>query len=278
VPRILLLLLPAQLAFGQNDGPSFLPPAKNLSADDQTANAIMEAACEEVSGDGCSNCPVSREGPWAAFRSMAVGHFNAAGSDEAFVGVGSCSNVGRSWPITLILGKRNGTWTSLPNGDLLDFDPGGCMQKKFRSGREFLICEFYDHPYIGEPNIGGRAYRLSTLMIENNELKFHNIFSAVDTTRVCVEGKARQAEVKKIEFHDLNGDGFEDISITAIYGSFPMTGHRLEQCAAAEESSKPFPHPSTIKTYKIDLMFDGNRYTPSPGSRAAAALFANIAR
>lgn len=119
-------------------------------------------------------------------------------------------------------------------------------------------------------------------MVENEQAKFHNLFLAADTTKACWEAKGQKAEVKNIEFRDLKGDGLEDISITAAYGSFQMTGRRQEQCGAALEDyiqsdgKKPtvqFPQPPVMKTYKIDLLFDGNRYKPTPESLPAVALF-----
>jgi hypothetical protein len=240
----------------------------------QTSAAIMKAACEgDVIGDACSKCPGLETGPWS-FSSLIVGHFSAVRSEEAFGGVGSCFYSGGASPIALLMAKRSGTWEMLDT--IVAFDPAKCTRRKFRSGREFLLCESYD--YGRERH---RAYSLLTLRVEGDQAKFHNLFTAADTTRACVEGKAQQALVKNVEFRDLNGDGLEDISITATYGSFPMTGRRKEQCEAAEEDriqsdgkpGKPFPVPAAVKTYRIDLLFDGDRYTPTPESRAAVALF-----
>ena len=275
--RCLFLLLIASLVFAGDDvEPSYISPTADPNLSKQTISAILKAACDgDVDGGSCSVCPGSSDKvPWT-ISGLVTGHFSSPQAEEAFAGVGSCFYPSSANPLALLLGKRDGKWTKLQ--EILAFEPGKCMRRKFRSGRDFLICESYDYSRDGE-----RFYSLSTLMVEKDEPKFHNLFLAADNTRVCFEGKAQKAEAKDVEFRDLNGDGLEDISITATYGSFHMSGKMQEQCEAAEDDyiqsdvRKPkifFPGPRMIKTYKIDLLFDGNRYTPTPESRAAVALF-----
>jgi len=268
--------LAASIAFAQDIEPSFISPTPDQQINKQTVHAILGAVCEgEVNGESCSKCPNSEQaGPWS-FSSLILGHFSSPQSEEALAAVGTCYYWGNANPLGLLLAKRDGKWTKLE--EILAFDPHQCMPRKFRSGREFLICESYEYNRVGE-----RIYALSTLVVENGQTRFHNLFLAADTTRACiVEGKSQQAEVKNVEFRDLNGDGLEDISITATYGSFQMTERRREQCEAAQNDSpqtngkpsKPYPRPPAVKTYKIDLLFDGNRFTPTPESRAAVAIF-----
>jgi hypothetical protein len=282
LPFLALSLAYAQPGYLQNGHaqneaePSFISPQNGLSITKQTKADILTATCDgEVMGDICSRCPVSdEEHPWS-ITGLVIGHFSSPHSEEAFAGVGSCFYSGSANPIGLMLAKRDGKWTRLE--EILAFDPGKCMRRRLRSGREFLICESFESTRDSE-----RLYSLSTLLVENGHAKFHNLFTASDTTRACREGKAQQAAVKKVEFRDLNGDGWEDIAITASYGSFQMTGAVLEQCDAAEDDyiqsdvRKPavfFPKPRAVRTYRIDLLFDGNRYTPSPESKEAVALF-----
>jgi hypothetical protein len=265
-------LLAASLAFAQDADRWFLPPARDRVAP-QTSAAIMKSLClGKVTGESCSQCPGSDEGPWT-FSALVVGHFRAPASDDAFAGAASCHYPGRAWPIALRLGKQNGAWTEIDT--LLAFDPGKCIRRKLRDGRDFLICESYDYQRDGE-----RVYGLSALSIQDGQPRFDTLFNASDTIRTCREGLAHQALVQKIELRDLNGDGLEDISLTATYGTLQIAGRIQEQCEAAEEDrlqsrkpAKPFPRPAAVKTYRIDLLFDGERYTPTQSSRAAAELF-----
>jgi hypothetical protein len=272
LPFVLLVATP--LVFGQNER-WFIAPDSDLGAGKQTAAAILKAACEgTVDGTSCSKCPTGEDSAWS-ISSLVMGHFSSAAGEEAFIGTRSCYYPGPGAGIGVLLRKRNGKWTKLED-IILAFEPDHCMRRKFRSGREFLICESNDYLRDGEV-----TYTLKTLMVENDQSKFHNLFTAADTTRTCREGKGQKAAIQNVEFRDLNGDGSEDISITATYGSFPMTGARLHQCEAFDKDRiqsdgkpkmKP-PQPAIVRTYKIDLLFDGNRYTPTPESRAAVALF-----
>jgi hypothetical protein len=272
---LLLLVLSASFAVAQDNEHWFISPDNGPEVSKQTAATLLKAACEgEVKGNSCSKCPDSEDGSWA-IHSVLLGHFSSPRSEEALVGTGGVCSYSNSSGVgaTILLGKRNGKWIKLEN--VMAFELDHCMKKTLRSSREFLMCESND--YFRE---GTFAYMLASVMVENEELKFHNLLTAADTTKVCMEGRAQKAEVKNIEFRDLNGDGLEDISIAATYGAFEMTGRRKEQCDAASDDfsrdvkpGKKFPQPSVMKTYKIDLLFDGNRYTPTPESSAAVALF-----
>jgi len=269
---LLILAVFASVAFGQDEERWFLS-SDTSPVDSNKQAAILKAACEgDVHGDSCSKCPDSDEGSWT-MSSLVLGHFSSARGEEALVGAGSCFYPPAGLGVGILVGLRDGKWTKLES--VLAFNPDRCTQKKLRSGREFLLCE--SNEYTRDSQI---LYSLSTVLVENDEVKFHNLFTAADTTRFCWEGKAQEAKVQKVELGDLNGDGWEDISITATFGSFQMTERRQEQCKAAEEDriqdrkpGKAFPRPAAIKTYKIELLFDGNRYTATPESRAAIALF-----
>ena len=60
-------------------------------------------------------------------------------------------------------------------------------------------------------------------------------------------------------------DGREAISIMGNYGSMRRTNPRIQNDG---KTSVKVPQPRTQKKYQIDLLFDGNRYTPTPESRA----------
>ncbi len=257
-PMKWILLLTASVAFGQD------------------VAQLLPIACEggKVDGNSCSKCPNSDQGPWFV-RSLTIGHFSSPTSEEAIITSGNCYDTMPGMGIGVLLGKRNGKWTKLE--DFLASQSDVCTLRKQRSGREFLTCESTHYPREGPIE-----HTLGTVAVENDALVSHLLFTAADSSYYCnVQGLSEKAEIKDIDFRDLNGDGLEDISITATYGSFKMTSRLREQCVAAYEDRiqttgtgvKPFPQPPVIKTYKIQFLFDGTAYELTPRSRAAAELF-----
>jgi len=242
----------------------------------QDVAQLLPVACEggKVDGNSCSKCPNSDGGPWFV-RDLTLGHFSSPTSEEAIITSGNCYDTMPGMGILVLLGKRNGKWIKLE--DSLASQSDECTIRKQRSGREFLTCE--NTRYQRE---GPTEQTLSTVTVEKDSLVSHLLFTAADSSEYCyVQGLAEKAEIKDIDFRDLNGDGLEDISITATYGSFKMTSRLREQCVAAVEDRiqstgkgvKPFPQPPVIKTYKIQFLFDGTTYHLTPQSRAAAELF-----
>jgi hypothetical protein len=277
--RLLLFIVASLSAFAQQDEPRFIAEGPDTRIDKTTSVAILNAACEDgkIDGETCSKCPNSGEGVWS-IGTIITGHFSSVDNEEAFIGSNNCSYVGRQSGFGMLLGKRNGKWTKL-NPSIAAVDDG-CMRRKQRSGREFLMCESWIYH-----RDGAHTYSLVTVFVENDNIEIHGLFTASDTTKCCMtQGKVQKAEVRDIQFHDLNGDGLEDISITATYGAFEMTEPRRDQCDAANDAAdratpggpksvKKYPQPSITKTYKIQYLFNGNTYTPTPQSLAAIALF-----
>lgn len=269
-----LVFMAASPAFGQGEH-WFVEDDAQHAVSDATAAAILEAACEggKVDGAVCSKCPNSDDGSWT-ISSLITGHFSSASSEEAIIRSESCYPQMPGVGIGMLLGKRNGKWTKL--GDSLTRREA-CTRKKLRSGRELLICESWGYHRDGEV-----THSIGTMMVEKDSLEEHELITTTDTTGSCIVPKAQRAEIRAVEFRDLNGDGLEDISITAAYGSFRMTERLHEQCMGAVDdyihsvgkAARKYPQPPVMKIYKIQYLFDGNSYTLTPGSRDAAAVFA----
>jgi hypothetical protein len=237
---------------------------------------LLPIACEDgkVEGNSCSKCPNSSPGSWFV-RSLTLGHFSSPTSEEAIITSGNCYDTMPGMGISVLLGKRNGKWTKLE--DSLASQSDVCTLRHQTSGRDYLTCESTHYSRDGEV-----TQTLGTMTVANEAMDFHLLFTAVDNTASCfVQGLVEKAEIKDIDFRDLNGDGLDDISITATYGSFKMTNRLREQCSAAfadrvqttGTGTKPYPEPAAIKTYKIQFLFDGLTYHLTPASLAAAQLF-----
>jgi hypothetical protein len=272
----LALFIVASVALAQPAERWFIDRDAALPVDPQTKAEIFKAACVDgkIEGDTCSKCPDEGEGFWS-ISTIIAGHFSAPKSEEALVKSIGCSYVGRENGFGLLLGKREGKWITLEVVGSEDT----CMRRKQRSGREFLICESWEYHRDGE-----LSYWLGTVMVENEMLKVQELFTASDSTAACfVSGTAQKVEVQDVKFADVNGDGLEDISITATHGTFEMNEHRQQQCEAASDERmrltdgakpvKKYPQPGSMKKYKIQFLFDGDTYTLTPESQAAAAIF-----
>jgi len=271
-----LFVFAASVAFAQPVEHWFVDRDAALPVEPQIKAEIFKAACEDgkIEGEICSKCPNEGEGFWS-MGTIIAGHFSAPKSEEALVRSNGCSYVGRENGFGLLLGKRDGKWITL---EVVGSDDS-CMRRKQRSGREFLICESWNYHRDGEV-----TYFLGTVMVENEMLKVQELFLATDATAACfVSGTVQKGEVHDVKFADVNGDGTEDISITATHGTFEMNEHRQQQCEAANDERirltgdakpvKKYPQPASIKKYKIQFLFDGDTYTLTPESQAAAAIF-----
>ena len=133
-----LFLIAASMALAQPVERWFIDRDAAVPVDAQTRADIFKAACEDgkIDGDTCAKCPDEGEGAWS-IGTMITGHFSAPKSEEALVRSSGCSYVGRENGFGLLLGKRDGKWTTLEVVGSEDT----CMRRKQRSGREFLICE-----------------------------------------------------------------------------------------------------------------------------------------
>src|SRR5262249_14446261 len=97
-----------------------------------------------------------------------------------------------------------------------------------------------------------------------------------DTTRLCdTQSRVQKAQIDKLEFRDLNGDGIEDISFTATMGTMADSERRRKLCSDVDEGKvkAPRPEPAALKRYKIDYQFDGRQFVLTRESEAAAKLF-----
>ena len=200
----------------------------------QDVSHLLPIACEggKVDGNLCSKCPNYDGGPWSV-RDLTLGHFSSPTSEEAIIRSGECYDIMPGMGIGVLLGKRNGKWTKLE--DFIASQSDVCTVRKQRSGREFQTCESTHYPREGPIE-----HTLTTVAVENDALVSHRLFTAADSSTYCnVQGLAEKAEIKDITFRDLNGDGLEDISITATYGSFKMTSRLRDQCVAAVEARWP---------------------------------------
>jgi len=259
--------------------PRWFLPTVSDSIGPKTMAAILEAACDgKVEGHACDTCPGSDQpgGGWT-LRTIRTGHFLSAASQDAMLTIDGCNFLAANGAAGMLLTKREGEWKNLDYSIALETDR--CRKMKFSSGRDLLVCELQ----------GGGTYfherSLLAIFAEADAFKLKRLLVAGDTTLNCSDDAAAQmALIRSVEFRDLNGDGKEDVVITADFGRMKMTPRRIEQCKAAWEDyihqpSHPKKHPAqlpdppVVKTYTIQYLFDGKNFRATPESAVGLRLF-----
>jgi hypothetical protein len=178
------------------------------------------------------------------------------------VTVAGCEEMHASIGWGFLVTRRSGQWESLQ--EVLGLDLRHCHPMRFRSGRELLVCEDYRMETFV------LMHSVSAVFAKGEQLEFRNLVTASDTTRVCLsQDRVQAAEIDKAEFSDGG------VSFSASRAEMRDSVRRQALCQAAQDRSPGAagPGPKVIKTYRIDFTFDGQRFTPSKGSQAAARLF-----
>ncbi len=228
-------------------------PPQGDTVDAKTRSELLAAGCGgKTIGDECDSDPVDGvPGKWKV-RSVRFGHFRSPASEDAIV------TTTAFWPNStfdggsMLLTRRNGNWEPSMGVFNVGLDIERCHKLRFRSGKELLVCENSSADY---PEA---VRRISAVFAEGTELEDHEIFAAHDGSVACFTGHSREkAAIEKIEFHDVNGDGWEDLSITALHGAAPPP-------ASCDASSRKAP---ALTRYTFDVLFDGQRFQVAQAQR-----------
>jgi hypothetical protein len=240
---------------------------------DTEQTAITAAICDGKAEKGrCDTCPGS-SGPDAggigfSLGRVIMGHFLAPNSVDALATISGCEQMHASIGWGFLLTRRARKWEKLE--EALGLELGNCHGMRFRSGRQLLVCEDYR---MAQFNL---THSVTAVFAKGQSIGFRNLLSATDTTRYCYQqDRPQKAQIDKIEFRDLNGDGMEDVSFTASFGTLRDSERRQQLCQNAE-AGKPGarrPEPKVMKSYRIEYLFDGQRFTLTKASQAAANLF-----
>ncbi len=222
-------------------------------------HALLEATCpgkSYVKGKetGCSVCPESQKEDWS-LGAVYYGHFVNAASDNALLAVQGCEAHVNDFGGTILLARRGAEWKKL------SYHPGiiieSCHKLKSKAGRDLLVCE---GGHTGQGVTDSVIYSLDFAAPPDKVM--HLIFTAEDTTAAC-SASVQKAIIEKIAFAE-NGD----LSISARLGGTTLSPAQQKRCLNDPETI----HPVT-REYRIGYLFDGENFTLSPASAAAARLF-----
>lgn len=282
---VFFVLLPA-LACRSQPAPAGLFNTAGAGARAADIEAAVGVICspsditraKDGSVSGCRVCPKGtgfyRYGrtEWEMYAET-PGHFTSPHDNNLLLNGIGCdpdeSNNGGSFMFTLKSGKPR----------LLKYNQGlitsRCHKFAYPDGRDFLVCR------------GG-----SYLQGEGHETVFMASFDAVgtsvtrdlivitDMTGTCSNDPrdvtvVQEADIKDIQFAlQPKGSGdpgksgeINGMTITATLGNV--------RCPEANMEEKMGKLPASVKTYKIEFLFDGKHFKVAPTSRAALNRFSN---
>ena len=251
--------------------PYLIPAIASERPSAKEAAAITAAICDgKADDDHCDSCPGGSSLPGIGFSLGRVifGHFVGADSEDAFVTVSGCEEKHASIGWGFLVTRRAGTWKSLE--EVLGLVLDNCHGMRFRSGRQLLVCEDY---LMDQFNL---MHNVTAVFAKGESIGFRHLLTATDTTRMCSEQpRPQKAQIDKIEFRDLNGDGIEDVALTVSFGMLADSERRQQLCQDAQDDKPGVrrPQPKVMKSYRIEYLFDGLRFTLTKASQAAAKLF-----
>ncbi len=240
------------------------PSSKELAA-------ITIAICDgKAEGTACDTCPgdSSPAGVGFSLKRVILGPFVAPGDVDGFATITGCEQMHASIGWGFLITRRTGKWESLQ--EVLGLELDYCHRMRFRSGRQLLVCEDY------RMDSWKLLHSVTAIFAEGETIVFRNLMTATDTTGVCEkQARPQKAQIDRIEFRDLNGDGIEDVSFSASFGTLTDSKRRRELCQEAQ-SGKPGarrPQPDGMKAYRIEYLFDGLRFMLTNKSEAVSKLF-----
>lgn len=220
---------------------------------------------------GCRTCPPGtafhgffKNGVWGINRATTA-HFTSPAFLDVLIEGGGCDphseNFGGTYVYRMVAGSPK----------LLRYDPGllthPCRQVRLLDDRDFLVCE-------GEWGAQGYKSRFvySAIFRPDGSAQRKFPFMTHDTVGRCGEtlygkpdGPTQRSQILSVKFPDLNGDGLPDLSITATLGRKLFSVSERKACTFPPANYVPSTIPA--KTYRLDYVFDGRGFRPTPATR-----------
>jgi hypothetical protein len=215
---------------------------------------------------GCKQCPDGTDffgqnmGEWE-LRNSFSGHFTAAHDDELLVGGFNCdshaNNFGGSFIFSIKSGKPQ--LMRYDNGLLTD----RCHKFPFADGREFLVCR---------GGWSGQGMNDSSVFMAQFDAKGKDtdtlIFITSDATATCVGDSTTvvpESQIKDVKFLSKEPGQLTGMTIVVTHGNIT--------CAEAQMKPAPGKNTPSVKTYEIQYLFDGKKFTVAPRSKSTLRIF-----
>ncbi len=266
-------LLLAGLCFPQNaSGPKFNTASAGVRQSD--IEAAVDLICP--SGDitrskdgrasGCRTCPKGTDfqgvnGPEWEMYAETPGHFTSADGDNLLLDGTGCdshaNNFGGSFMFVVESGQLR----------LVTYEKGlvtdECHKFALSDGRDYLVCRG------GWSGQGESTETVFTAAFRSDgKATTTQLIAVRDTTGMCGDDPdqvAQESSVKDIEVSHGQSGQIPGLTITATLGEV--------KCSQASTAAKSGKLPASVKTYKIEFLFDGKRFNVAPSSRSTFNRF-----
>jgi hypothetical protein len=246
----------------------------------QKADAeLLEAVCPgQVDGTSCRVCPEFTFNAGDTDPSsvgVIRGHFLSPTSEDATLYMGGCESHQENYGGTLLLTQRSQQWK------MLWYKAGvitsRCHKVPLRDRREILVC-MDSWSITGGGLVGTTLYTQDPLQPRRvGDFGVTEGFFVLKETAYCCSNYDPSVgelfswgSIERVDFGKNIAGGPPTISVTANFGEGAWTAETIQhRSAVALERAAP------LKRYRIDFVFDGQDYKPTPASAATAKIFAD---
>jgi hypothetical protein len=246
-------------------------PAAN-QADVEAAVALLCKPADLIrsqngNASGCKSCPEGTDffgqnmGEWELRNSLS-GHFTSAHDDELLVGGFNCDSHANNFGGSFIFSLKSG------KPQLLRYDNGlltdQCHKFSFADGREFLVCR---------GGWSGQGLNDSSVFMAQFDAAGKDadtlIFTTSDATATCVGDSTTvvpESHINDVQFVSKEPGQVTGMAIVATHGDVT--------CAEAQMKPPPGKNTPSVKTYELQYLFDGTKFTVAPRSKSTLRVFA----
>lgn len=215
--------------------------------------------------------------PWS-LGAVTLGHFLSPTSEDAVLWMSGCESHASNFGGTILLTRRSRKWSMLWYKSAVQ--TAQCHKVLRRDRREILVCIAED---------GAQGNETTDLYVEDlltpkptlraGEANDGTFFSAFDDTATCGWQQGADApdvspvirtNIDEVQFSNRTepGAGAPSISVVASYGKKQMTLEEIKACMDKQEGVLP-----TLKSYRMDFLYDGGDYEPTPSSADTVQMF-----
>jgi hypothetical protein len=209
--------------------------------------------------------------PWS-LEVVTFGHFLSPTSEDAVLSMGGCEPHSLNFGGTILLTKKSQKWSMLWYRS--GVQTARCHKVLRRDRREILVCIATE---------GAQGNNSTELYVEDllnpkptlmaGDVDDGGFFAAFDDTATC--GWQQEADapdtvirthIDKVQFS--TNAGTPSVLVLASFGKKRMTPEDVKACRDGQDSVLP-----SVKSYRMDFLYDGHGFEPTPSSAAAVQIF-----